>query len=143
MESADRETTNPYCIPDGLNDDEVYDASKAVTKFREEVVDNDSPRQLFTVSLMEGPEELQREIMVCYKNKTNNLRVRPRVLFEGEEGAGSGPVREFLLTAIKTIDEGMRLGLSPLYFLRVRKIIDCLSMIMHFGLLALSKRLAK
>ena len=104
MESADRETTNPYSIPDGLNDDddEVYDASEAVTKFREEVVDNNSPRQLFTVSHMEGPEELQREIMVCYKSKANNLRARPRVLFEGEEGAGSGPVREFLLTAINT-----------------------------------------
>ena len=69
MESADRETTDPYSIPDDLNDGEVYDASKAVTKFREEVVDNNSPCQLFTVSRMEGPEELQCEIMVCYKSK--------------------------------------------------------------------------
>ena len=92
---------------------------------------------------MEGPEELQCEIMVCYKSKANNLRARPRVLFEGEEGAGSGPVREFLLTAIKTIDEGMRLGLKPTIFFEGQKDHRLPVHDQHYGLLALSKRLAK
>ena len=101
-----------------IGDEEVTctDATKAVLKFREEVINQNAPRQLFSVSRMEGIEELKRDIFVCYKGRRNNLMARPRVLFEGEEGAGSGPVREFLSCAIKIVDEGMKISSKPTIF---------------------------
>ena len=101
--------------------EDVLDRSEAITKFREEVIEQNAPRQLFSVSRMEGPEELKRDILLCYKGRRNNLKARPRVLFEGEEGAGSGPVREFLLSAIKTVDEGMRVASKPTIFFEGQK----------------------
>lgn len=59
-------------------------------------------RQLFLVSRIKGIEELKQDVLVAYKSKAN-LKARPRVRFEEEEGAGSGPVREFFLTAMKEL----------------------------------------
>lgn len=104
-----------------IGDEDVSNVSEAITKFREEVIDQNAPRQLFTVSRMEGVEELKRDIFACYKGRRNNLKARPRVRFEDEEGAGSGPVREFLLCAIKTVDEGMRITSKPTIFFEGEK----------------------
>ena len=93
---------------------EVKDAHTAIMKFREDVVEENGPRQLFSVSRMEGFEELKRDVFVCYKGRRNKLMARPRVLFEGEEGAASGPVREFLSCAMKIVDQGMRI--SSIFF---------------------------
>lgn len=71
------------------------------------MLDEDSPRQLFSVSRMEGNEELQCDILPHYKDRGNNFRAIPRVRFEDEEGVGSGPAREFLLSAMKIADEGL------------------------------------
>ena len=79
----------------------ISDPRAALSKFRSEVIHEISPRQLFAVSRLEGSDELKRNIFLCYKGKRNKLRIK----FEGEEGAGSGPVREFLSCAIKMIDE--------------------------------------
>ena len=102
------------CIGD--EDVTCIDATKAVLKFREEVINQNAPRQLFSVSRMEGIEELKRDIFVCYKGRRNNLMARPRLLFEGEEGAGSGPVREFLSCAIRIVDERMKISSKPTIF---------------------------
>ena len=89
-------------------DEEVQpvDAMDALKRFRDANKETNKPRQLFSVSRMEGIEELKRDVLVAYKSKAN-LKARPRVRFEEEEGAGSGPVREFLLTAMKIADEGI------------------------------------
>lgn len=39
--------------------------------------------------------------------------------FEGEEGAGSGPVREFLLGAVKIADEGIANTFKPIMLIKV------------------------
>ncbi len=64
-------------------------------KFRQENLDESAKRQHFFVSREEGSEELQRDILSYYKRHDCNLKARMRVRFEGEEGAGSGPIRNF------------------------------------------------
>lgn len=98
-------------------DEEVQpvDAMDALKRFRDANKETNKPRQLFSVSRMEGIEELKRDFLVAYKSKAN-LKARPRVRFEEEEGAGSGPVREFLLTAMKIADEGIANTSKPVIF---------------------------
>ena len=59
------------------------------------------------VSRMEGSEALKGGIFVYYKDRKTKFRAHSRVRFEGEEGVVSGPVREFLLNAMKIADEGL------------------------------------
>ena len=42
----------------------VTSSLQALEKFRKEMLDEDSPRQLFSVSRMEGNEELKRDIFI-------------------------------------------------------------------------------
>ena len=56
------------------------------------------------VSRMEGSEALKGGIFVYYKDRKTKFRAHSRVRFEGEEGVVSGPVREFLLNAMKIAD---------------------------------------
>ncbi len=102
-------------------DVQLVDAMDALKRFRDEVIETTKPRQLFSVSRMEGTDELKRDIMVKYKGKNANLKARPRVRFEDEEGAGSGPVREFLLTAMKIADEGIGNTLKPVIYFEGEK----------------------
>ena len=90
-------------------EEEIKDAHTAIIKFREDVVEGNEPRQLFSVSRVEGFEELKRDVLVCYK-------ARPRVLFESEEGAGNGPVHEFLSCAMKIVEQGMKISSKPTIF---------------------------
>lgn len=85
----------------------VTSSLQALEKFRKEMLDEDSPRQLFSVSRMEGNEELKCDILSHYKDRGNNFRALPRVRFEDKEGVGSRPIREFLLSAMKIADEGL------------------------------------
>lgn len=71
------------------------------------MLDEDSPRRLFSVSRMEENENLKCDILPHYKDRGNNFRAIPIARFEDEEGVGSGPVREFLLSAMKIADEGL------------------------------------
>lgn len=99
---------HPVKMTDSRNEDvQPVDAMDAIQRFRDEVIEENNQRQLFSVSRMEGVEELKRNILVNYKSKKLNLKARPRVRFEGEEGAGSGPVWEFLLGAMKIAGEGI------------------------------------
>ena len=52
----------------------------------------------------------------CYKGKQNKFNALPKIKFEDVEGAGSGPVREFLLCAIKMVHEGMKVLSKPTLF---------------------------
>ena len=85
--------------------------------FRQDTVDESARRQRFIVSTEDGTEELKKDVLGCYKNPQVQLKAKPRVTFEGEEGVGSGPVREFLLCAVKIIEEGIEKGGKPLVFL--------------------------
>ena len=95
---------------------QVADAWDALRRFQEEVVETSKPQQLFTISRMEDSEELKRDILVNYKSTKTNLKARPRVRFEEEEGVESGPVREFLLSAMKIADEGIGSTSKPVLF---------------------------
>lgn len=52
-------------------------------------------------------EELKRDILSYYKDSKCKLTAKPRVKFEGEEGVGSGLVREFLLCAMNIVQDGI------------------------------------
>ena len=64
----------------------------------------------------QGSKELKRDILSCYKQHDCNLKARMRVRLEGKEGAGSGPIREFLVCAMKIVQEGIGSKGKPLIF---------------------------
>ena len=68
------------------------------------------------VSREDGLEELKKDILGCYKNPCIKLRAKPRIIFEGESGVGSGPVREFLLCSMKIVEDGIEKEGKPLLF---------------------------
>ena len=92
------------------------DQPLTIQRFREDNVDESSPRQRFIVSREDRLDDLKKDILGCYKNPQINLKAKPRVKFEGEEGVGSGPIREFLLCAMKIVEEGINKEGKPLVF---------------------------
>ena len=89
----------------------------ALEAFRKENIDVDSAREQFYISRLEGSEELKRDILGLYKDPRRNLKARPKVRFEGEEGVGAGPVREFFVCALGIPREGMSgTGRPVVYF---------------------------
>ena len=105
------------------NNDQVQMDSKNQTdkpmtlqQFRDDNVDESLPRQRFTVSREDGLDELNKDILGCYKNPLIKLKAKPRIKFEGEEGVGCGPIREFLLCAMKIVEEGIDKEGKPLVF---------------------------
>lgn len=91
----------------GSGDCENLSAAIALQRFQEEIIEHDQPAQRINVSRMDGTDELRGDIMGIYKNPRTKLNVNPRVRFEGEDGVGCGPIREFFVNAIKIIDEGI------------------------------------
>ena len=114
-----QEDDDDYLVPMldlGENAPQPLLATEALQRFRDEMIDREKPRQLFSVSRMEGLEELKRDVLLHYKSKKANLKARPRVRFEHEEGAGSGPVREFLSSAMQIAAEGIASSFKPVIF---------------------------
>ena len=109
-------------------------------ELRKNVID-ESVVQRFVVSREEGTEELKRDILGYYKDKTCKLTAKPRVRFEGEEGVGSGPVREFFLCAMKLVHEGIGGTESQYSFSKEKKITNFRPMINRRGQLVHSKPL--
>ena len=60
-------------------------------------MDVNSPREPFYVSRLDGNEETKRDILGLYKDPRKNLKARPKVRFEGEEGVGTCSPVVFLL----------------------------------------------
>ena len=87
--------------------EEIGDPAVALKAFQKENTDVNSPREQFYVSRMEGHEEMKRDILGLYKDPRKNLKARPKVRFEGEEGVGTGPVREFFVSALSILREGI------------------------------------
>ena len=73
-----------------------------IESLRKKVID-ESELQRFIVSRLDGMEKLKRDILGHYKDKGCKLTAKARVKFEG---VGNGPVREFLLCAMKIVQEG-------------------------------------
>lgn len=90
--------------------------SALIDAFRKKVVDENVPRQRFSVCREDGVEELKKDILGHYKDNSCNLKAKMRVRFEGEEGVGSGPIREFLLCAMKIVQEGIGGKSKPIIF---------------------------
>lgn len=87
-----------------------------VDAFRKQVIDEKLPRQRFVVSREDGMEELKKDILSNYKDSQCKLKAKPRVRFEGEEGVGSGPVREFLMCAMLIPQDGIGGTRKPVIF---------------------------
>ena len=100
----------------------------ALEAFQKTNIQKDKPRERFFVSRLEQNEELKKDILGLYKDPEKNLRASIRVQFEGEEGVGTGPVREFFACAMTILQEGMVMG-DPFYSLKERVIIYFLSTI--------------
>ena len=101
--------------------------------FRNKTIDEDLTRQRFTVSREDGWEELKKDILCCYKNPQVKLTAKPRVKFKGEAGVGSGPIREFLLSSMKLVEDGLRRKARLYYFLKEKKTTRFLCTIRHCG----------
>ena len=86
---------------------EKLDPAGALKAFQKENTDVISPREHFYVSRMYGSEDLKRDILSQYKDPRKNLKACPKIRFEGEEGVGAGPVREFFVCALGIPREGM------------------------------------
>ena len=91
-----------------------YDALK---DFQMKNVLENTSRENFYISRLEGSEEVKRDILGLYKDPRKNLRAPIKVRFDGEEGVGAGPVREFFVSAMKIPMEGMSsTGRPVVYF---------------------------
>lgn len=98
------------------NGDSTCVLQRAVMQFKEATIDSNIPRQLFAVCRSDGIEELKVDILTAYKNPNTNLKARPRVRFEGEEGVGAGPTREFFLSAVKLVEDGIGFSAKPVIY---------------------------
>ena len=79
----------------------------ALLQFQTQTINEDLPKQRFSVCRIDGVSELRKDIIEIYKKPDLKLKAIPKVRFEEEDGIGSGPVREFLVHAIKVVDEGI------------------------------------
>lgn len=104
---------------EGLAD--VSTPASALRHFQQDIIEEGGPSQRFTVCRLDGLCDLRKDIMGIYKNPNTNLRVKPKVRFEEEDGVGSGPIREFLSNVIKVVDDGIPSGNKPLIFLEGEK----------------------
>ena len=103
--------------PDGLEIINITSlVPKATANDQARTNDETSSRQRFMVSREDGLEEIKKDILGCYKNPCIKLRAKPRVIFEGESGVGSSPVREFLLCSMKIVEDGIEKEGKPLLF---------------------------
>ena len=68
---------------------------EAMETFRQELLAENLPHQLFSVCRLDGEEELRLDTFGHYKDKRKNFRVEPRMRFDNKVGVGSGPLREF------------------------------------------------
>jgi hypothetical protein len=97
-------------------DDTTTSLPNKIRLFKENTIAANSPRQLFCVCRSEGVEQLKLDILGVYKNPNTNLTARLRVLFEGEEGVGAGPVMEFLFSAVKLVEDGIDFPMKPIIY---------------------------
>ena len=98
------------------SNNEHYDIRKEIESFRESKIDNEAVRQLFAVCRDDGEAGMKADILAKYKNPNTNLLARPRARFEGEEGVGAGPLREFLQVAVKIAQEGIGFHSKPVIY---------------------------
>ena len=70
---------------------------EALEAFQEANIQKNKPKEQLFVSRFHGSEELKRDILGLYKDPRKNLRAPLQVRFEGEEGVGTGPIREYFV----------------------------------------------
>jgi hypothetical protein len=108
---SDREIPDyfPSCEDIFPLDDEFTpkEPHKIMDDFRNSVIDEDSQTQIFRVSRMNGGAEMQSDILSHYKNPSTRLKSPLKIRFEGEDGVGVGPIREFFVEALTIVEEGI------------------------------------
>ena len=95
---------------------EHFNISKEIESFRESKIDNEAVRQFFAACCDGGEAGTKADILAMYKNFNTNLLARPHARFEGEEGVGAGPLREFLQVAVKIAQEGIGFHSKPVIY---------------------------
>ena len=92
----------------------------ALLGFQKEMIKEDATRQRIGICRLDGEVEFRREVIGVYKRPDLDIKANLRVTFDEEEAVGSSPVREFLVNAIKVVDEGIPHSHGkPLMFLKV------------------------
>lgn len=79
----------------------------AIVEYQKQKISEDLPKQRFIVCRVDDKGELCRDIIGIYKKPDLKLRAIPKVMFEEEDGVGSGPVRDFLVLSVRVADEGI------------------------------------
>ena len=79
----------------------------AILEYQKQTINEDLPRQRLSVCRIDGVSDLRRDIISIYKKPGLKLHAVPKVIFEEEDGVGSGPLREFLVLAMQVCDEGI------------------------------------
>lgn len=92
------------------------DPEEALEAFQEASIQKNKPKERLCVSRLQGNEELKRDILGLYKDPRKNLRAPLQVRFEGEEGVGTGPIREFFVCAMKILQEGIHGDGRPIVY---------------------------
>ena len=91
--------------PEKMQPEQMLTPEDALEYFQKVNVQTNEPREHFVVSRMEGSEELKSDLLSLYKDPRKKLRALPKVRFEGEQGVGVGPIREFFVCALKIPQE--------------------------------------
>ena len=92
------------------------DPEEALEAFQEANIQKNKPKERLSVSRLEGSEELKRDILGLYKDHRKNIRAPLQVRFEGKEGVGTGPIREFFVCAMKILQEGIHGDGRPIVY---------------------------
>lgn len=80
---------------------------KIMDDFRNSVIQEESQVQVFRVSRMDGEVDMRSDILSYYKNPSTRFRAPLKIRFDGEDGVGIGPVREFFVEALAIVEEGI------------------------------------
>lgn len=102
--------------PEKMKAERMLTPEDALEYFQKVNIKKNEPRERFVVSRMEGNEELKSDLLSLYKDPRKNLRALPKVCFEGEQGLGVGPVREFFVYALEIPQEGIQGEGRPMLF---------------------------
>lgn len=102
--------------PEKMQPEQMLTPEDALEYFQKVNVRTNEPREHFVVSRMEGSEELKSDLLSLYKDPRKKLRALPKVRFEGEQGVGVGPIREFFVCALKIPQDGIQGEGRPMLF---------------------------
>lgn len=88
---------------------EANDPVTAITKHRQQTLNEDSPPPPMRIYINRMKEEFSADVLTIYKKPNPGLRSTLRVKFENEAAVGEGPVREVFSTLMGFLQDGFPL----------------------------------